>query len=55
MRSNYVIRTSNAWLFYIPDVFGLDFDGGGDEVGDFDDEAALARAANVEEAAGVAV
>lgn len=33
----------------------MDFDGGGDEAGDFDDEAALARAANVEEAAGVAV
>lgn len=55
MRSNNVIRTSNVSLFYVPDVFGLDFDGGSDEVGDFDDEAALARAADVEEAAGVAV
>lgn len=42
-------------LFYVPDVFGLDFDCGGDEVGDFDEEAALARAADVEEAAGVTV
>ena len=55
MRSNNVSQMSSVWLFYVPDVFGLDFDGGGDEVGDFDDEAALARAANVEEAACVAV
>lgn len=55
MRSNYVIRTSNGGLVEVLDVFGLDFDGGGDEAGDFDDEAALARAANVEEAAGVAI
>lgn len=37
------------------DVVGIDFDGGGDEAGDFDDEAALAHAFDRQEASLVAV
>lgn len=41
--------------FGVADEFGLDFDGGGDEVGDFDYEALLAGSAQRQQASAVAV